>query len=84
MRTEQERFEALKKICNAHVEEIRKGEDVDCDCEQYVFEAAMQLVHGDDIWKRIEVIRHERDIEKKKRQIAKLQREIGIDDHLDG
>ena len=47
-------MDELKRICEQYLEHIESGE-TDTDDEHYIFEAAMELVFGADIWTRVNI-----------------------------
>ena len=70
-------MEELREICKRHLEYIESDEyHEDNDWPHYIYEVAMQAVHGKDIFDRIRDIHKQKVIKKKKAEIAKLQSEI--------
>ena len=69
--------DAIRKICFDYMEYLKSDEYFeDNDWQHYIYETVMQAVFGEDIWERIRNIHKTKTIEKKKKEITKLQSEI--------
>jgi len=43
-------FSELQSYCEQYLDEIENGEYEDSDAEHYIFEAAMELFYGENVW----------------------------------
>ena len=66
----------LHELCKEYFDLACAEEYIDEDLPHYIFEAAMEASLGKDVWDRIRVGQKNHAISKKKKEIARLQKEI--------
>ena len=68
---------AIQKICDDYLEYVKSDDYFeDNEWRYYIYEAVLKAVYGADIFDKMRNIHKAKSIEKKKKEIAKLQAEI--------
>lgn len=70
-------MDELKKLCQEYFDKESAGEYADDDLQHYIFETAMETCFGKGVWNTMKANARKVDIENKKAEIARLQKEVG-------
>lgn len=53
LKPEDNQWFRLAKLCDDYLDEVESGGTDDSDIEHYIFESALELMYGTDVWEYV-------------------------------